>query len=80
MIEKCPICEYKISECQCTFGGNAHPNRDKRKQVVFDHLYLFSEKQVRHLIELEEYWQISYDDEEKMSIYRELCRKNEVTP
>ena len=31
MEEKCPICGYKISQCQCTFGGSAHPDRSKRR-------------------------------------------------
>lgn len=24
---KCPICGYKLSDCQCLVGGNAHPDR-----------------------------------------------------
>lgn len=55
--EKCPICDYKISSCQCLYGGSAHPDRSKRIHVVFDHLYLFSKKQITHLIELQKYWQ-----------------------
>lgn len=23
---KCPICGYKLSDCQCLVGGNAHPD------------------------------------------------------
>ena len=51
--EKCPICKYDISMCQCMFGGSAHPDRSKRKEVVKDHLYLFSARQIQHIISLE---------------------------
>ena len=72
MKEKCPICDYDIENCQCRFGGSAHPDRSKRQSVVQDHLYLFSDKQVRHIIELERYWRTSYSDEEKEKIREEL--------
>ena len=29
--EKCPVCKYDISMCQCMFGGSAHPDRSKRQ-------------------------------------------------
>lgn len=70
--QKCPICRYTISECQCTFGGSAHPNRDKRKEVVKDHLYLLTDEQVKHIIHLESRWQTSYGDDEKSKIRNEL--------
>ena len=70
--EKCPICKYDISECQCIFAGSGHPDRSKRKTVVIDHLYLFSAKQIEHIINLEKYWQTSYGDEEKNKILEEL--------
>lgn len=73
--EKCPICDYDIEHCQCCFGGSAHPDRSKREAVVRDHLYLFSDKQVKHIIELERYWRISYLDEEKEKIREELERE-----
>lgn len=73
--EKCPICDYDIEHCQCCFGGSAHPDRSKREAVVRDHLYLFSDKQVMHIIELERYWRISYLDEEKEKIREELERE-----
>lgn len=73
--EKCPICDYDIEHCQCCFGGSAHPDRSKRAAVVRDHLYLFSDKQVMHIIELERYWRISYLDEEKEKIREELERE-----
>lgn len=75
MKEKCPICDYDIEHCQCRFGGSAHPDRSKRKGVVKDHLYLFSDKQVRHIIELERYWRTSYLDEEKEKIREELQKQ-----
>ena len=70
--ERCPICNYDLNGCQCLFGGSCHPDRSKRKTVVFDHLYLFSEKQIKHLIRLEKHWQISYVDDEKERICEEL--------
>lgn len=75
MKEKCPICAYDIEHCQCCFGGSAHPDRSKREAVVRDHLYLFSDEQVKHIIELERYWRISYLDEEKEKIREELERE-----
>ena len=71
-IVECPICGYPIEDCQCIFSGSAHPDRHKREEVVFDHLYLFSEKQIEHLICLESYWKMSYADEEKQKILKEL--------
>ena len=68
----CPICGYKFDMCQCRFGGNAHPNRSKRIAVVTDRLYLLNARQLAHLINLQRHWQISYDDPEKMGIYREM--------
>lgn len=70
--EKCPICGYGISECQFWFSGSTHPERSKRKEVVFDHLYFFTEKQVIHLINLQKYWQISYGDEERTQILNSI--------
>lgn len=73
--ERCPICDYELNHCQCLFGGSCHPDRSKRKEVVFGHLYLFSKKQIKHLIGLEEHWQISYGDDEKESIREELTER-----
>ena len=67
--ERCPICEYEMQECQCIFGGNAHPDRANRCKVVKDHLYLLSPKQIGHLIALEEWWQTSYTDKELADEY-----------
>ena len=72
---KCPICNYDIEHCQCRFGGSAHPDRHKRKDIVFDHLYLFSKEQIKHLISLEEHWQTSYGDEERSRIREDLFKE-----
>ena len=70
--EKCPICKYDISKCQCMFGGSAHPDRSKRRDVVTDHLYLFSAKQIEHIVKLQRRWDTSYGDVEKNEILAEL--------
>ena len=72
--EMCPICEYEIQECQCIFGGSAHPNRANRSKVVKDHLYMLSPKQIGHLIALEEWWQTSYADKELADEYERFKR------
>ena len=72
---KCPICNYDIEHCQCRFGGSAHPDRSKRRQVVLDHLYLFSREQIEHILELEKYWQTSYGDKECSRIRNELFKE-----
>lgn len=69
---KCPICDYEIQHCQCTFAGSAHPDRSKRREVVLHHLYLLSKEQLEHIIELERYWQIDYGDPEMREIAKEL--------
>lgn len=69
---KCPICNYPIQDCQCRYSGSAHPDRSKREDVVFDHLYLFGKEQVEHLIKLQEFWQTGYADEDKQRILKEL--------
>lgn len=75
-MSKCPICKYEIPSCQCRFSGSAHPDRSKRIEVVFDHLYLFNQEQIEHLISLERDWQISYGDEERTLIYKDLLKGN----
>lgn len=77
--DNCPICNYSFNCCQCLVAGNAHPEREKRKQVVKDHLYLLSEAQIRHLANLESWWSTSYDDDEKNSILEELKEKRNKT-
>ena len=64
MKEKCPICEYSIQDCQCLFSGSSHPNRDRRKKIVKDHLEMLSQIQLNHVVYLESMWRISYGNEE----------------
>ena len=73
---KCPICKYEIGAtpgCQCLYGdGGIHPDRSKRRKAVLDHLYLLSEEQRNHIVELERYWQIAYSDDDLEAIVDEL--------
>lgn len=72
----CPICGYPIYgepdlpalRCQCMFIGSCHPNRVKKQEVAFEHLYLFNEEQINHLINLQRRMQISYSDDERTKI------------
>lgn len=75
MNNNCPICRYDIGRCQCRFGGSAHPDRSKRRTVVLDHLYLFSEEQINHIVNLEKSWQVSYGDAELNEILKELKKE-----
>lgn len=77
----CPICNYEFEYCQCRFGGSAHPDRSKRRQVVLDHLYLLSDEQIKHIIKLESQLQVSYGDDERTKILKELeaLSKGELT-
>lgn len=76
IMDKCPICKYRIDQCQCRFCGGAHPDRDKRRKVVLDHLYLLSETQLTHVIELERCAQASYTDQELSAIFDEMKEKS----
>ena len=72
---KCPICKYEIGAtpgCQCLYRGSCHPDRSMRRDVVLKHLYLLSNEQIKHIVDLERYWQISYSDDEKEAIVKEL--------
>lgn len=75
--ERCPICNYPFEWCQCTYGGSAHPDRHKRREVVCDHLYLFTEKQIKHLQDVQKYWSTSYGDKEKTKILKDLQKEYE---
>ena len=75
--EKCPICDYYLNYCQCRFGGSAHPDRSKRREVVLDHLHLLSKRQIKHIINLQRYWQVSYGDEERTKILANLQNSKE---
>lgn len=72
----CPICDYSFDMCQCRFCGNAHPDRNKRARVVADHIYLLSNEQIKHLKQVQEWWSISYGDEEMNQILKELKSEN----
>ena len=76
-MDKCPICEYPFDQCQCLFGGSAHPNRNEERQVVLDHLYLLTEAQLQHVINLEKTWSMSYGDEKRMTILVRLRKMKE---
>ncbi|MBR3052854.1 MAG: hypothetical protein IKG59_01855 [Firmicutes bacterium] len=79
--EYCPICEYAIQHCQCIFCGSAHPDRDRRKKIVKDHLELLSMKQISHLVALEEFWQRSYINPEDAAEFERLKNfLNETKP
>ncbi len=74
--ERCPICGYVIGGhpgCQCRYGGSAHPDRYKNREVVLDHLYLLSKRQLKHVIELTKYWGISYGDDERNNMLNNLA-------
>lgn len=71
----CPICDYEINMCQCRYGGKSHPDREKIRKVVIDHLYLFDDDVVKHIINLEKFWRISYADDELDNIRSKLESK-----
>lgn len=70
--ERCPICDYELPRCQCTFGGPAHPDRSMMERVVKDHLYMLSEEQLKHVVWLERFWRTSSDDAEYNECYEKL--------
>ena len=77
-MDKCPICNYRIDMCQCRYGGSCHPDRSKRRAVVLDHLYLFSQEQIAHIANIQRQCQVSYPDKEREDIRKELS--DEYTP
>ena len=77
-MDKCPICNYRIDMCQCQYGGSSHPDRSKRREVVLDHLYMFSQEQIKHIANIQKQCPISYPDEERENIRKELS--DEYTP
>ena len=74
-VENCPICNYEITKCQCYFGGSAQPSRYDRKRVVLDHLWLLTDAQLKHVVELENKWRISYADKKLNDILFELKKE-----
>ena len=71
-MDKCPICNYRIDMCQCQYEGSGHPDRVKRREVVLDHLYMFSQEQIAHIANIQRQCPISYPDEERENIRKEL--------
>lgn len=69
---KCPICGYKLKECQCLYSGSCHPDRSKREEVVLHNLYLLSQEQLKHIIDIQKAQKGSYEDDEKNKILKEL--------
>lgn len=68
--QECPICLYPISNCQCKYGSGAR--REARYEVIRDHLYMLSDEQLQHLINVQKSWQISYSDTARSVIYNSL--------
>ncbi len=68
----CPICGYKFKLCQCKFGGSTHPDRSKNQEVVSEHIYLLSIRQIIHVMKLQKYWCTSYGDYNKETLLDNL--------
>ena len=69
---RCPICNYKLIDCQCLYSGSCHPDRSKREEVVLHHLYLLTPEQIDHIKILQKAQKESYGDDEKNKILKEL--------
>lgn len=87
-LERCPIC-YGIIKipgqkvepgygCQCRYGGSAHPEEtwEKRRQVVYSHMYMLSTAQFNHVLWLQKELCESYSDSdpEKKKCLDEMMR------
>lgn len=77
--KKCPICGYDMNECQCIYSGSCHPSREIKKSVVHEHLYLLSKKQLKHVISLQKFHQVSYVDEKYSEALDNLKTKGTTT-
>ena len=64
--------------CQCRYSGSCHPDRVKRREVVLDHLYMFSQEQIAHIANIQRQCPISYPNEDRENIRKELL--DEYTP
>ena len=74
----CPICEETVKNCTCKSLGKAFKDRDEwvnKRIVVRDHLYLFSDDQIRHLAKLQKYWNSKYGDPMKAKILKNMEEK-----
>lgn len=91
-LERCPIC-YGIIKvpgqkvepgcgCQCRYGGDAHPEAvwEKRRQVVYSHMYMLSTAQFHHVMQLQKELCESYSDNdpEKKKCLDEMMRAYEA--
>lgn len=61
----CPICHKSFDDCRCRCdlpeGGTL-----AYVEVILDHLYLCSDEQLQHIIELEKEWNLFYNDDRQM--------------
>ena len=74
-MEKCPVCGYALNECECRVCSNG---MYKKREVVLDHLYLFSPEQIQHIIDLERDLKITYGDAERSKILIELEKERQI--
>ena len=58
--------------CQCRYSGSCHPDRSKRREVVLQQLDMFSQEQIKHIVSIQRRCPISYPDEERENIRKEL--------
>lgn len=72
-MDKCPICNYRIDMCQCRYGGSCHPDRSKRRAVVLDYLYMFSQEQIAHIANIQRQCQVSYKDWMRYGLLGQTC-------
>ena len=70
--ERCPICDYPLRYCECANKSVLSKKEEINLQVATDHLYLLSERQIRHLIEIERIWDIWYSDERQEILERRI--------
>lgn len=52
-ITYCPICDKPTHNCECIKNVSDHPKWTKKNKVAREHLYFFSVKEQKHIIELE---------------------------
>lgn len=60
--ERCPICDMPLRYCECANKSVLSEDEEAAFQVALEHLYLLSEAQRKHLIEIERVWEIGYTD------------------
>lgn len=72
----CPLCEHKVADCICKSGNHTNKDIGKKMKVVFEHLYLFNDAQVQHIINLQKKFKINYLDKEHSDILEELYYKS----